>query len=166
MRMSVDHAHQLFYRVAFTAARAHWWLRRPTHQGALVGLHVGPDLLLVRQSYRREFSLPGGGVKRGEQPLDAVRRELDEELGLSVPAADFEPILTQTDLWDHRQDTVSFFTLRLPTRPALRIDNREIVSTLFTPPADAARLRLTGPAARYLAVTGAPLSPPPPDPPP
>ncbi len=164
--MSVDHAHQLFYRVAFTGAHAYWRLRRPTHQGALVGLHVGPDLLLVRQSYRREFSLPGGGVKPGEQPLDAVRRELDEELGLAVPAADFEPVLTETGLWDHRLDTVSFFTLRLEARPSLRIDNREIVDTLFVTPAEAARLRLTGPARRYLDVAGASVSPPPPDPPP
>ena len=167
MPAAIDRAYRLFYRAAFRAARLGWRLRRPAHRGALVGIHVGPDLLLVRQSYRLEFSLPGGGVERGEQPLDAVRRELREELGLERPAGEFRAVLTETGLWDHRRDTVSFFTLRLPARPALRIDNREIVAAFFVTPDEAARLTLTGPARRYLQLAAdAPVSPPPPPGPP
>lgn len=56
--------------------------------------HVGsicvverPDghMLLVRQSYRREgWGFPGGLMRRGEDPGDAARRELREELGIDV----------------------------------------------------------------------------------
>src|SRR5690606_25957189 len=41
-------------------------------------------ILLVRQSYRRRWGLPGGLLQKGESPADAVRREVDEEVGLDL----------------------------------------------------------------------------------
>lgn len=42
-------------------------------------------LLLVRQSYRRGgWGFPGGLLRRNEEPGDAARRELQEELGIEV----------------------------------------------------------------------------------
>jgi ADP-ribose pyrophosphatase YjhB (NUDIX family) len=41
-------------------------------------------LLLVRLSYRNSWGLPGGLLKRGETPQDAVRREVREESTLEV----------------------------------------------------------------------------------
>lgn len=42
-------------------------------------------MLLVRQSYRQEgWGFPGGLMRRGEDPGDAARRELHEELGIDV----------------------------------------------------------------------------------
>lgn len=41
-------------------------------------------LLLVRQSYRRAWGIPGGLLKRRERPADAARREVDEEVGLAI----------------------------------------------------------------------------------
>jgi 8-oxo-dGTP diphosphatase len=41
-------------------------------------------VLLVRTAYRRNWSLPGGLLDRGEAPADGLRRELREEVGVDV----------------------------------------------------------------------------------
>lgn len=39
------------------------------------------EVLLVKHTYMRGWYFPGGGVDRGETPLEAVKRELIEETG-------------------------------------------------------------------------------------
>ncbi|HUR23285.1 MAG TPA: NUDIX domain-containing protein [Acidimicrobiales bacterium] len=56
------------------------------HVGAICVVER-PDghMLLVRQSYRRDgWGFPGGLMRRGEEPAEAARRELHEELGVDV----------------------------------------------------------------------------------
>jgi len=47
-----------------------------------------PDarVLLCQLTYKQDWDLPGGVVEVGESPHSAVSREVEEELGLQVPA--------------------------------------------------------------------------------
>lgn len=59
--------------------------------GSVAGTSGGPAVLLTRRSaglrrHSAQWALPGGRVDPGEEPLDAARRELHEELGLDLPA--------------------------------------------------------------------------------
>ena len=46
-------------------------------------------LLLVRERGAKHWSLPGGGMKKGEDPLTAAIRELDEETSLVTLSAEY-----------------------------------------------------------------------------
>ena len=147
-RAAIDLFWRTVFRLAFPLARLWWRLRQPTHEGALVAVHVGSELLLVRSSYRTEWNFPGGGMRRGETPQTAARRELAEEIGLDVtmPAA----CQVRHGIWDGRRDRVHFFELRLDRLPRLRLDNREIVAARLMSADELRRVRLTAPVAAYL----------------
>ena len=53
--------------------------------GALIFNHDG-QVLLLKHRFRAGsgWGLPGGFLEAGEQPIDALRRELREELGIEI----------------------------------------------------------------------------------
>ncbi|MEM7337235.1 MAG: NUDIX domain-containing protein [Actinomycetota bacterium] len=55
--------------------------------GRVLLCHRHPD----RQWYPDVWDLPGGHIDDGEAPSDALRRELQEELGVSVDLSSVEP---------------------------------------------------------------------------
>jgi ADP-ribose pyrophosphatase YjhB (NUDIX family) len=67
------------------------WSMRLTHTrftvtaGAIIFNQKG-QILVLKHRFRAGsgWGLPGGFLERGEQPIDALRRELREELGLEI----------------------------------------------------------------------------------
>jgi len=63
--------------------------------GAIV-LDEGGRVLLLQHEFRTGsgWGIPGGFLERGEQPLEALRRELREEIGLKLDAAELVHVRT------------------------------------------------------------------------
>jgi ADP-ribose pyrophosphatase YjhB (NUDIX family) len=75
------------YRVAYRLAQVWWYLLRPDVHGVKAILREGDRILLVRHTYcdRGRWDVPGGHAHSGEPAVDAVRREMQEELGIDIP---------------------------------------------------------------------------------
>jgi 8-oxo-dGTP pyrophosphatase MutT (NUDIX family) len=98
-----------FYRVAYQGARVYWFLLRPKKRGVKCVITRGDEVLLVRHTYgeRHAWELPGGSIKRGEQPIGAARRETFEELGLAI--TDWVALGDFFAEHEHRADTLYCF---------------------------------------------------------
>lgn len=137
------------------------WRRlvRPHTHGALVAIWQGQELLLVETSYRRSWSLPGGGIERGETARQAAVRELAEEVGLPVRA---EQLLEPWQICERGPgglNTVTIFTLPLRTRPALELDGLEIVASHWLSREQALARELPGHVRAYLLCDGRSIRP-------
>jgi 8-oxo-dGTP pyrophosphatase MutT (NUDIX family) len=77
-------------------------------------------LLLVRDRGFRRFSLPGGGLRRGESPEAAVVRELEEETGLQSTSVTPLPQCRTTDIFN------TYLVFLIHARGELHIDPVEL----------------------------------------
>ena len=128
------------------------WRRlvRPHTHGALVAIWCEGELLLVETSYRRSWSLPGGGIERGETARQAAVRELAEEVGLRVRAEQLVDPWQITERSPGGLNTVTIFTLPVQKRPALKVDGLEIVASHWLSREQALARELTGHVRCYL----------------
>jgi 8-oxo-dGTP pyrophosphatase MutT (NUDIX family) len=105
----------------------------------------------VRTSYRRGWQLPGGGIRRGEEPEVAAKRELLEAIGFGCTSArNGGDGAGHVGLPDYRHERVHFFELRLAETPRPRLDQREIVEARFVSPRDLHEAPVYGPTAIYV----------------
>jgi len=74
--------HRAGLRLAHTLRKLWWRARKPLVTGVMVLARDGEGrVLLVRHSYGSGlWTLPGGGLRRGEDPAAAAAREFAEEL--------------------------------------------------------------------------------------
>ena len=91
---------------------------RPRTRGVKVMLfNAAGELVLIRNSYGRTdlFVLPGGGIKRREEPEAAARREIREELGFEIEGLDF--LSEHANCAGGKNDIVHLFKARVDGAP-------------------------------------------------
>jgi ADP-ribose pyrophosphatase YjhB (NUDIX family) len=146
-----DGLFRLTLRAVHGLRLAWWFLRRPRTTSVSVAVLCRERVLLVRQTYRRELGLPGGGLQRDETPAEAAARELREETGLALRPGLLRPAGELLDESEWKRDRALFFEARLDEEPALRPDGREIAWAGFVPLDRICEAPLREPFARFLA---------------
>jgi 8-oxo-dGTP diphosphatase len=146
----VDRGFQWAYVCAYQLMRAYWGVRHPTTHGTLVALWNQGEVLLVRNSYVRFYSIPGGYIRRGETAREAAARELSEEVGIAVQSAELGLELEATHEWEGKRDHVQIFGLELGSRPAVAVDHREVIEAAWWSPERALSLELFPPLRTVL----------------
>ena len=125
------------YRLAAWLHETYRLIAKPRTHGALVALWHQGQVLLVATSYRRELSLPGGWINRGETVHMAAQRELGEPWALTERSA-------------RGVNTVTIFSVELTVRPTLQVDGLEILNYLWLTSAEALEHPITGHLHAYL----------------
>jgi len=138
------------YRAAHLLLRSYWFVRRPRTNGALAALWHDGKILLIKNSYRRQHSLPGGYVRPGEDPAEAASREVREEIRIDVPPSRFELAYHGTKSFESRRDTLDIYEAELDEVPGFRIDNVEVIWAGWRTPAEARRMDIVPHLQDYL----------------
>ena len=80
-----------------------------THVGSYgVIIHDGKIALIkkARGGYKGLYDLPGGGIEHDETPLEALTRELMEEIGVSIVKAELLDAVSKTFKWDVNDELI------------------------------------------------------------
>ena len=122
------------YRCAYTLLRVYWYIVQPQVRGTLALLIHGNQLLLIRNTYGRPgWTLPGGMMKRKEEPIVAMQREVHEEVGITLEVV--QQVGTFTGRQVHRRDTIYIFVAQVPSS-AIQINPGEILDARWFPLTD------------------------------
>jgi len=106
-------------------------MRAPYQRVVRVVVRHEGEILLVRHAYgAAAWGVPGGGIKRGEDPLEAGVRETREETGIrlfrieGVPDNPLQSVHGNGELWVFLADAVS---------REHRVDGVEILDSRWSP---------------------------------
>lgn len=105
------------------------WTGWPTRGAKAMAFDRAGRVLLVRHAYGRSdlYMLPGGGIGRGEQPVDAAVRELQEETGCRLQAP--ELVARYEASAEGRRDMVFLFRGITEDQPVA--DAAEVIEAAF-----------------------------------
>ena len=111
-------------RATYPMFTFYWFLFRPKTQGVKCLVEHKGRFLFVKLNYaHRSWTLPGGGVHTNETPLDAVKREVKEECGVTLDRV--EKIGEYKSTRHYKRDTVYCF-FAMVYSDYINIDKTEI----------------------------------------
>lgn len=153
-RRRIDRLYRLFYRGAYLAMRIFWFVFRPLTRGVNVALWHDGRLLVIEQSYRQGYTLPGGYLRFRESARAAAVREMMEELQLRIHPDELASWGQMQNRTEFRRDRVTLYEIQRTAMPGVHIDRREVVAARFLRPAAVIERPCSKSLAVYLASKG------------
>lgn len=140
--------------VAYRVLLAGWFVFRPRRRGVFIAVWHAGHVLAIRNSYRDWLALPAGGLRRGETPEAAARRELAEEVGITAAEEDLRFVREIPSRFEWKRDLCAFFEIHLDAPIEPRVDRREVIWAGFVTPEAALAAHLAPPVREYLEGRG------------
>jgi 8-oxo-dGTP diphosphatase len=134
---------QTFYKLAYRALLFLWFFTRPTVYGVYVAVWHRDKLLMIKNSYKKRFTIPCGRVKRGENKAVAAVRELNEEVGIRLEKDQLTFVGEYAGEFESATDIGTFFEIAMAELPLVQADNREVVWAQFVPIDQVSNLNLS-----------------------
>lgn len=110
--------------------------------GALI-FNDRDEILLVKPTYKGNWSFPGGVVDANKSPKEACIREIKEETGLDIEKLDFTCVMylhTKDGKTENLQFVFSAGKLDIEQIKNIRVDGKEICEYKFYNATDALKL--------------------------
>jgi len=105
--------------------KVYWFVVRPRTTGVRCIIKNEGQILLIRMSYGlKRWTLPGGGVGRGETLEEAVIREVREEVGIEIKT--LRKLGSVFFGEEYKRDTMWVFSAKVESRE-FKIDEFEIL---------------------------------------
>lgn len=112
--------------------KLYWFIVRPQTRGVKCIIEHDGKILLTRLGYaHKKFTIPGGGVKKNETWEEGIRREILEEVGITL--GKIEKIGEYKNVMEYKRDTVVVFH-SVVSSPVFKIDNIEVVEANWFSP--------------------------------
>jgi 8-oxo-dGTP pyrophosphatase MutT (NUDIX family) len=112
------------YRCAALVRRLYWFVVRPRVRGVKCLIENDGKWLLIKNSYGGDrWTLPGGACRRTETPEQAARREVAEEVGITL--GEIRTLGSFFTDREYKRDTVYCFHAHVAS-PDHRIDGTEV----------------------------------------
>ena len=124
-----DSCVRMVFRIGYRTLNRLPRIQNSRSMGVGVVIRHKDRVLAVRHSYRPGYDIPGGGIKRREQPRDTAVRELAEELSIHTTP--------EALIYKRRHHRSHLFELTFDQEPDIRIDNREVIEAVFLSPEEA-----------------------------
>ena len=141
--------------IAYRILLVVWFVFRPRRRGVFIAVWHDGRVLAIRNSYRDWLGLPAGGLRRGETPEQAGRRELAEEVGIAAAPGALRFVCEIPTTFEWKRDRCSFFEIHLDAPIEAHVDHREVVWAGFVTPAEALAAHLAPPVRTYLEARAA-----------
>lgn len=102
---------------------------------ALVVVGLADTVLMIFDSWRRQWELPGGTREPGETAREAALRELGEETGLAVPDVAFAGLAEFALVRPRRRELLAVYHVRLDAMPRLTANEEALDFRWWSPAA-------------------------------
>lgn len=120
-----------FLRFVHLVRRIYWYVFKPIYRGSKIVLTYEQEVLLIRHNYGGDFwGFPGGKLNKNEEPEQAVKRELREELSMTADGVYYVGSFYRDD--EYKKDTVYCFWSEVEDK-TFTIDPVEIAEAKWFP---------------------------------